>query len=273
MMDFNGKNVYIPGGSSGIGLSAAKHLAALGANVIIFARNRQRLEKAVEAIKGEKKNDHQRTMYMKLDVSDNEMVKSVMNMAVADFGTPHIVINCAGRAYPRYFQEISFQQFDETMKINLYGIWSTVSALIPHMMNKGGHIINVSSMAGLLGVFGYTDYSASKFAIIGFSEALRSELKRHDILVSVLCPADTDTPGFEEENKTKPPETVAVSGTASICHPDDMARALIKKIGTKKFIITPGMMSRLTYILKRFIPGLVEFIMDSDIKKVQKNLN
>jgi len=272
-MKFKDKNVYIPGGSSGIGLSTAQQLAALGANVIIFARNKQRLEKAVDQIKGNRIDESQRVLYMQLDVSNNDVVKKVMTKAVADFGVPDILINCAGRAYPHYFQDISFKQFDETMKINLYGTWSTVAALVPYMKTRGGHIINVSSIAGLLGVFGYTDYSASKFAVIGFSEALRSELKRHNILVSVLCPADTNTPGFEEENKTKPPETVAISETASIFDPDDMARALIKKIGTNKFIIAPGVMSRITILLKRLLPGLVEFIMDSDIKKVQKKLN
>ncbi len=271
-MNFKDKNVYIPGGSSGIGLSAAQQLAALGAHVIIFARNQQRLEKAVEQIKGKRKDESQRVLYMQLDVSNNDLAGEVMTKAVADFGVPDILINCAGRAYPHYFHDVSFKQFDETMKINLYGTWSIVAALVPHMKIRGGHIINVSSMAGVLGVFGYTDYSASKFAVIGFSEALRSELKSYNILVSVLCPADTNTPGFEEENKTKPPETVAISETASVFTPDEMARGMIKKIGTKKFIIAPGVMSKLTILLKRLIPGLVEFIMDSDIKKVQKKL-
>ena len=102
------------------------------------------------------------------------------------------------------------------MKINLYGARNAIAALLPHMRNQGGHIVNVSSIAGLIGVFGYTDYCASKFGLIGFSEALRSELDSQGIMVSVLCPPDTDTPGLAEENLTKPPETLAVSESACV---------------------------------------------------------
>src|SRR5438477_366286 len=83
-----------------------------------------------------------------------------------------------------------------------------------------------ASLAGLIGVFGYTDYCASKFAIVGFSEALRSELKPHGIMVSVLCPPDVDTPGFAVENTTKPPETVAISEGAKPMTPDEVAAEL-----------------------------------------------
>ncbi len=103
--------------------------------------------------------------------------------------------NNNGRAYPRKFADVSCQQFDETMRINMYGIWNTCAALVPHMKEQGGAIVNISSIAGFVGVFGFTDYSASKFAVIGFSEALKSELKQFGITVQVLCPPDTDTPG------------------------------------------------------------------------------
>ena len=125
-------------------------------------------------------------------------------------------------------------------------------------------------MAGLIGVFGYTDYSASKFAIIGFSEALRSELKQYGITVSVLCPPDTDTPGLDEENKTKPEETKAISASAGLMQPDEVARALIKGMQKEKFLIIPGLDGKSTFMAKRLFPRLVEFIMDRQIKKVQQ---
>ena len=78
-------------------------------------------------------------------------------------------------------KRIPYAQLDETMKINFYGIWNTISILAPYMKELGGYIVNVSSIAGFIGVFGFTDYSASKFAIIGFSEALQSELRPHGI--------------------------------------------------------------------------------------------
>jgi 3-dehydrosphinganine reductase len=270
MKEFNGKTAFIPGGSSGIGLATAKLLASEGAHVMIFARNNKRLDEASAVIGQSRKSGTQRVDFMQLDVSDNAAVKKTMTLAVHDFGTPDLLINCAGRAYPRYFENISYEQFDETMRINMYGIWNTCSVLVPYMKKHGGVIVNTSSMVGFIGVFGYTDYSASKFAIVGFSETLKSELKRYNIAVQVLCPPDTDTPGFSEENKTKPEETKAISANTKIMSQDDVARILLKNIRTGTFMIIPSLDGNFTYIMKRLCPRLVEFVMDMSIRKVQK---
>ena len=132
----------------------------------------------------------------------------------------------------------------------------------------GGYIVNTSSMAGLIGVFGYTDYCASKFALVGFSEALRSELKPHGITVSVLCPPDTDTPGFATENQTKPEETRAISATAKVVSPDAVADELLRGMARERFLIIPGFDSRLGVLAKRFVPGVVQRVMDRTVAKV-----
>jgi len=269
MKDFNDKKVYIVGGSSGIGLSTANILATKGAHVIIFSRTEDKLKRALEEIAGHGISKGQRFSWMRLDVSNREEVVSVMSKAVKEFGVPDVLINCAGRAYPHQFEDVTYGQFDETMKINLYGIWNTVSTLVPHMKKQGGYIVNVSSMAGFVGVFGYTDYSASKFAVIGFSEVLRSELKRYGITVSVLCPPDTNTPGFKVENTTKPEETKAISANAKLMQSDDVAREFIKGMQKEKLLIIPGFDGKLTFIAKRLFPALVESIMDRTIRKVQ----
>jgi short-subunit dehydrogenase len=269
MSYFINRNVFITGGSSGIGLASAKQLASLGANTIIFSRNRNQLEYAQKEIIRSKKEDSVRVVYMPLDVADNEMTTAVMEEAVNKYGPPDILINCAGRAFPNYFENITYEQFESTLKINLFGVRNTIAALLPHMKTKGGHIINVSSIAGFVGVFGYTDYAASKFGIIGFSESLRSELKKYRIQISVLCPPDTDTPGLEAENATKPDETRAISENGGILSPDYVAKVMIKGIGKTRFIIIPGLMGNVVYLAKRFAPGVVEAVMGWDIKKVQ----
>jgi short-subunit dehydrogenase len=270
MKNFSKKRVFITGGSSGIGLSTANLLARKGAHIIIFARGKERLEAAKNEITGNAISKDQQFSFMQLDVSNHKNVETVMSNAIKVFGEPDVLINCAGRAYPDYFETIPFEQFDETMKINLYSIWNTVSVLLPYMREKGGHIANVSSIAGFIGVFGFTDYCASKFAIIGFSEALKSELKPYGITVSVLCPPDTATPGFEVENKTKPEETKAISANARLMHPDKVAEAFINGIIKGKFLIIPGLDGKLTHIAKRLFPSLVDSIMDRTIKKVGK---
>ena len=211
MKDFRNKIAYIVGGSSGIGLATARLLFEYGAHITIFSRDEQKLTRAMKEISEHHALTEQTVAWMQMDVADRSAVEQVLETSVRRHGIPDILINCAGRAYPHYFEDISYEQFDETMKINFYGIWHTTKKLAPLMKEKGGYIVNVSSIAGFLGVFGFTDYSASKFAIMGFSEALRSELKPFNIMVSVLCPPDTNTPALEVENKTKPEETKAIS--------------------------------------------------------------
>lgn len=272
MRGFEGRLAFVTGGSSGIGLCAAEILAGEGADVVVFARGRERLEEAVRRMEaaGERtgRRSGQRLAWRKMDVSDHEEVARVMEEAVAAFGAPDILINSAGRAYPDYFPNIPYEQFDETMKVHIYGAWNTVSSLVPHMRRRGGYIVNVASVLGFLGVFGYADYCPSKFAIVGFSEVLASELKRWGIGVSVVCPPDTDTPGFAVENRTKPPETAAVSEGGGLMQPQEVAQALIKGMRRGKLYITPGGAGML-YYMKRFFPRVVDLVMDSRIRKAQ----
>ncbi len=269
MKDFKNKNVFVPGGSTGIGLAIAKELACLGSDVIIFARRKEKLQQAVKEISQCCKAE-QKISFMQLDVSDNSEVNQKMTQAVNSFGVPDLLINCAGRSIPRYFEDISHEQFDETMKINLYGIFNAVSCLVPYMKEQGGYIVNVSSVAGFVGVFGLTDYCASKYAIIGFSEALKSELRKYNIAVSVLCPPDTDTPGFKNENITKPEETKEISAKAKLMQPAHVAKVLVKAMQKKRFMIIPGFDGRLAFLLKRLFPSVIEFIMNIAIKKIEK---
>jgi len=268
--EFKDKLVYISGGSSGIGLGVAKSLAGRGANVVIFARRQKTLDAARDEINACRTIEGQKIHCESMDVSQREQVEAVLKKAVAEYGVPDILINCAGRARPAYFEEISFAQFEETIKVDLYGVWNTISVLLPYMKERGGYIVNVSSIVGFLGIFGYTDYAAAKFGVIGLSEALRSEVKRYNIAVSVLCPPDTDTPGFVEENKTKPEETKVISAGAKLMKPEAVAEALLKGMAKEEFIIIPNADGRFTYIMKRLFPWLVEMVTDSQVKQVQK---
>ncbi len=268
--EFKAKRVYLVGGSMGIGLAAGRLFAKMGSDIIIFARNVTGLEKATIEIDASKTTETQKISWLKLDISKKDDIKTVMAEAVKTFGEPDILINCAGRAYPHYFEDVTDEQLDETMAINFTGQWHTIKSLLPYLKKNKGYIVNVSSMVGFLGVFGYTDYAASKFAVMGFSEALKSELKKYDIGVTVLCPPDTDTPGFKVENTTKPAETKAVSEGGGIMTPGDVAAEMIKGMKKGSFLVIPGMDGKLVYTLKRFAPWLIEMVMDSQIKKVQK---
>jgi len=269
--DYRDRVVYIVGGSMGIGLAAAREFARRGADVMVFARRPEPLEQAVREIRECRRSDGQRVDSRTLDVCAPDAVSAVMDDAVSRFGAPGVLFNCAGGARPNYFEAISHQQLSEMMQLNLNGSWHTVQALLPHMKERGGTIVNTSSLAGIIGVFGYTDYCASKFAVIGFSEALRSELKRYGIRVFVLCPPDTETPGLEAENETKPAETRAVAAGARLMTAEAVAAELLRGIERRRLLIIPGFESRAVALAKRLLPGLVEWVTDRAVAKAARH--
>ncbi len=271
MKKIAGKIAYITGGSSGIGLATARLLVRAGAHVLILARTPERLENAARELEAIRGSEDQRIAWMQLDVSDREEVDRVTARAVEAFGAPDLLVNNAGWAEPRPFEEIPYEQFDSIMKINFYGAWHMISALLPHMKRRGGgHIVNVSSIAGFLGVYGYADYCASKFAMVGLSETLRCELKPYGIGISVLYPPDTDTPGFEMESRNKPAETRAISGTAKLLQPEQVARALLEGVRKNRFNILVNTEGRLIHLTKRLFPWMLEWFMDRKIRKVRE---
>jgi len=202
---------------------------------------------------------------LSMDISDRGSMQK-LEKAVQNGPAPDLLINCAGTAYPHYFEQLDSDIFDAMVSTNLTGTWNVLKTIVP-FMQPGSRIVNVSSVAGLVGTFGYTAYSATKFGIIGLSEALRNELSVKGIRVSVLCPPDTNTPQLEEENRTKPAETRAIAGNAGILEPEQVAKSLLKGLKKNTFIIIPGFQGVMINIIKRLFPGLLFSIIDSTAKK------
>jgi len=252
---FDNKLAYITGGSSGIGLEIARQLAPRGTDIVLFARNRENLEQARHETEKNKKRDNQKITCMSLDVQNDDNVREVMKRAVKEFGVPDILLNCAGISHSDYFENISYKIFDAVIKTNLYGTRNVIASLLPHMKMKGGAIVIVSSLAGLMGIFGYTAYGSSKFALIGFSESLRTELKPHGIRVSVVCPPEVDTPLVTRESKTIPPEARAMKNMGGLLKPDFVARCIIRGIRKNRYMIIPGFLASLLYYVQCFTPG------------------
>jgi 3-dehydrosphinganine reductase len=268
MYKFPFHKALITGGSSGIGLAVAKKMVELGIDVILVARDPQRLAAAEKLLNtlAEGRTKKVTITTAAVDVSDRKMVENSLMPVCMNGNGPDLVVNCAGMAYPNYFEQIDSEIFDKMVQVNLTGTWNVLKAIVP-LMKSGGHIVNVSSVAGFVGTFGYTAYSATKFGIIGLSEALRNEMAGRGIGVSVLCPPDTETPQLEQENLTKPPETRAISGNGGVLKPDQVAEALIAGVRKKKFYIIPGLQSKLIYWVKRLFPGVIYKIIDRDAKR------
>lgn len=257
MIRLEDKVVYITGGSSGIGLETARLFASLGAHVAVFARNPERLEQARLDIELHRRSLSQKVFSLSMDVADHEDVDHKMASAMKDFGIPDILIANAGVGYADRFMNIPFEEFAAIMKTNVFGVRNTIAALLPSMKDRGGHIVIVSSAAGLMGMYGYTAYGTSKYALVGFAECLRSELKPLGIPVTLVCPAEVDTPFVPREAQTLPPESRAVKSFCGLIKPDRVARAIVRGVSKRKFLVIPGMLTNIMYVSHRLTGGVL----------------
>lgn len=256
MAYFSNKLAFITGGSSGIGLATASLMASQGCSLVLFARGQPRLDEACKSLTLRTVDDSQGINALSMDVADNNDVQEKIKTAVDQFGIPDILINSAGVGTADYFENISYDQFDKVMKINVYGTRNTISAILPFMKQKGrGHIVNIASVAGLIGMFGYSLYGATKYALVGFSECLRSELKPLNIYVALVCPPEVRTPFIEEEAKTLPPQARPVKSLAGLLEADDVAKAIVSAVKRKKFLVVPGMAAKFLHFQHRVSNG------------------
>lgn len=197
MTQMQNRIVYITGDSSGIGLAVARHVAALGAHVGVFARDPDKLARAAETVRSACAQSDQTVFSSTMDVNDRDDVATTCAQALAEFGVPDILITSAGIPMAGRFENTDADRFNALLQTNLYGTRHVIAALLPAMKARGGgHIVPVSSSAGLFGVYGFSAYCASKFALVGLAECLRSELLNDNIRVSIFCPPEVDTPLF-----------------------------------------------------------------------------
>jgi 3-dehydrosphinganine reductase len=266
---------FITGGSSGIGYAAAEQLLKEGADVVLFARNRERLNTAVNALASAAgipgSSVKERVACQVLDISDVETSAKIVQKALETYGPPKTIICSAGISYPDHFWQLPENMIVQTIQTNLIGTILFIRRLLPSM-SAGSRIAVVSSVAGCVGTYGYTAYSASKFGLIGFAQALRNEMVCEGICVTVLCPPDTDTPQLHQENKTKPPETFAISGTIKPLTPEKVASSLITGLGKGQFMVIPGLEAKAVCTLSRLFPAFVQGMMDRTVRKARRRL-
>jgi 3-dehydrosphinganine reductase len=274
MNPYQNKLVLISGGSSGIGLALAKHLASKGANIWIMARRVDQLEAACDEIKGARKSSDQMVGTLSVDISNREQVFSTLANFTLQNGTPDYLVNSAGITYPGLFEDLSPEIFDQMMNVNVLGTVNVIKAILPGMIQKkSGHIIILGSGAGFIGTIGYSAYGASKFALRGLADVLRVELKPHGIQVSFVAPGDTQTPQLDYENKFKPAITRAFVGNNSkVQSAEYVAEVIARDVARGRYMITPGFDVSLFYNLTNTF-GIVYPIVDILMSQAWKQVN
>jgi 3-dehydrosphinganine reductase len=201
------KHVVITGGSTGIGLSIAKECVRRGARVTLMARSEDKLVKACQEINAKRVN----AQYACADVTSRESLEKAFEKASA-FGPIDVLVTSAGSAKPGYFLEQDMSVFERSIKLNYLGTVNAAKLAASRMTERrSGHMIFVASAAAVVSFLGYSSYAPTKYALRGFADSLRNELRGFGVRISIAYPPDTDTPGFKKENETKPKETLAIS--------------------------------------------------------------
>jgi len=260
----------ITGGSSGIGLATATALAKRGMRVALVARNAEKLKRAAAEIRAAAPSAE--VSVYSADLADWQATATTFGHLVADQGVPDVLVNSAGVIYPGEFTSMPLQHFDVNLTCGYWSVINPCRAVAPLMEARGsGHILNVSSVAGYLGIYGYTGYSSAKFAVVGFSEALRFEMRPAGVRVSCVCPPDTDTPALTFEHTLRPPETDVIAGNIKPVPPSKVADAIVAAIGRDKFMVIPDALSAFYFRLKGLLPELFLAIVDSDVAKARKH--
>ena len=269
---FKGKGAIISGGSKGIGKATAKLFVQLGGNVCIVARNIDTLNATAEELKSLKVTENQFVEVISCDLSSMEQVERLFNEYIKEFGVPDYLFNIVGISLPDYTDKLTIENYKFHMDTNYFGQLNPILTVLPYYMErKEGHIINMSSAAGYIGLMGYAAYTPTKFAIVGLSEVLRHEYKPYNIKISIIFPPDTDTPGLHEEAESRPEELNIIAEKAGLLQPEEVAEKIIKGVLKKKFYIFAGS-AKLFWRLMRLFPKLVHWVTDGDLKKARKKM-
>jgi short-subunit dehydrogenase len=255
-MKFHNQTVFVTGASRGIGLAIAQAFAREGARVFMTARNKKKLQKEADNIR----EQGGQAWFHSIDISDEVSVKAAVGHALRQCGQVDVLINNAGVAFQGYFVGHDLGKAYQEMNVNYFGMLRVTHALLPSMIQQQrGVIMNISSLLGIVPFPTEASYSATKAAIISFSQALRGEVSRYGIHVGVVLPGHTDTDmGNSIVMKGAPPQVSAKVTATAVLH------AVRKR---KKLATIPGIGAKFGVFMCRHFPGMAETLMTNIAKK------
>lgn len=249
-MEIQGKVALITGASRGIGRAIAVELAQQGIKrLILVARDRQKLVEVANEIEAMGTE----TAIVALDLTQTIEVNIAVAQLWRNFGQIHLLVNCAGVAYQSSFLQSKMPQVQEELSVNLLGMYNLTSLIARRMASqRQGTIVNVSSLMGKVAAPTMATYSATKFAILGFTQALRQELAEHNIRVIALLPSLTDTDMVRD---------LKLFRWVIPMTPQQVAKALVTGMQNDSPEILVGWQSHLAVLCQRLAPWLLELIL------------
>lgn len=247
--EFNGKTVVITGASSGIGKALAYEFSGRGCNVVLGARQKDRLNEIAEDIRAKGGN----AAFAVTDVTKESDCKKLIDTAVTNFGGIDILICNAGISMRALFDRVDLDVLRRLMDVNFWGCVYCTSYALPYIQASKGSIVGVSSVAGLHGLPGRTGYSASKYAMTGFLDTIRVENLKKGVHVMVACPGFTATNvRFVALTADGSPQGETPRKEEKMMTPEEVATRIAKGISRRKRLLLMEFEGRATNFIKKF---------------------
>lgn len=222
-MDFSGKLSIVTGASQGIGEAIAVNLAQNGAETILVDIQKQKLDEVVRKIE----NKGGKAFAYEVDVTDTAQVTSLIEKLIQNHGTIHHLVNNAGITRDNLLMRMKEEEWDSVLAVNLKGVFNFSKALIRHMIrNRYGRIVNISSVVGLTGNPGQTNYSASKAGVLGLTKSLAREVASRGITVNAVAPGFIATAMTESLPEEVQKQFLSVIPLGRFGTPDEVAQAV-----------------------------------------------
>ena len=258
-MDFKNKVILITGASSGIGRATAIEFAKLGAHIVLVARKKEKLEKVADELKKFPVS----TLICPCDIAKKDQVKQMSKIVLEKFDTVDVLVNNAGFAIYGSVYDLTIEEIESHMETNYFGMVYCIKNFLPSMLtNKSGHIVNVASVAASFGLPGIASYCASKFAMLGFSEGLKHELKDTGIGITVVSPIMVRTSFFDHISFEKMPKYSPVSLSSKT-----VAKTIVKAANSSRLeIIVPSVVRGAVWMKSTF-PYIINPILGKSFKK------
>ncbi len=261
---FQQQVAIVTGASTGIGAAIAEALASAGAHVALAARSYDKLEHTAARCR----QHGVQALSVPTDVSDQTQCQQLVDQTVKHFQQLDILINNAGISMRALFEEMDLSVMEQTMQINFWGTVYCTHAAMPYLLSSQGWIVGVSSIAGFRGLPARTAYSASKFAMNGFLEALRTENQKTGLRVLTLCP------GFTASNiraaaldANGRPQGSSPRSEGAMMQPETVAGAMIRAMQKGKKTLVLTRQGRLTVWLNKLINGLMDQMVFNNLNK------
>ncbi len=252
------KVAVIAGGAGGIGQAVARRLGHLGMATVVLDRDEHAAAAAVEVLRTSGID----ATAIGCDITDDSQCSHAVDAVIAERGRIDLLIHSAGLTQISPFCETELSVYRRVMEVNFFGVVNLTKAALPHLVQSHGQVIALSSIAGFAPLWGRTGYCASKYALHGFLETLRVEMREDNVAVTLVCPSFVAT-GFAERGLRGDGDQLNTerSTTGKLLEPDEVADAIYRSTIRRQRLVVLSRTGRMSYLLSRFAPRLYEHLM------------